>query len=1193
MADNAAVLNIEINADGADKAKRSLADLAAQGGKTEKSIGGVGDGAKQSSASIQSMAGSIRGLIGAYASLQSVIGLIKISDEYTKLTAQLKLATRSQDEFNESYSNVQTISKRAQVSLSETATLYARISNSTRELGANQATVSAITESIALGLKVSGASAGEASSAMLQLSQAFASGVLRGEEFNAVAEAAPRLMQALADGMNKPVGQLRAMAAEGQLTSDIVGNALVGSLQKLKVEAESTQTISGGFTDLKNQVTLTIGELDKATGAGKAFADALKSIGDSGAISAVFKTLFVAGANIAYVFKQVGNEIGGIAAQLVALATLDFKGAVSIGDMMKADAVAARIEIDRLTESILNPAVKDSAVVGEVVTLARATGEATLSAKKLAAATKAVKDIETERKRVSEEYFAIQKAGVDAEYEYAQTLRDSRRAVEDLVSAASGQLIQAQDELDLLLLGKEGIQAREIARLEETKSIYDSNLAFAQANGYAQDGIDLIKAQVEEYRKLIEVRKQTFGAEANAATIKANKDERVSAAKKANDEIIADSKKMSDDINRSLTDALLRGFESGKSFAKNFRDTLVNMFKTLILKPIIEWAVSPVSAAMAGVLGTSTANATGALGSVSGSGGGISSAKGIFDAISVFGKSTNASIIGGIESVGAYIADGFGQLGMDIGGFIGSNSAAIADGFAYAGALLALTQGKYATAAGTAIGTWFGGPIGGAVGGFVGGLVDSLFGGGFGGQEDPNARTTSTYTNGARTSRSIGNQSGGTLDYGLANGLGSIQDAFSNSLTALLGAFGKSTSIYLTSQVRAGDIFQVAMAGSVNGVGIGIDGWDGQSSNLTQFAEVALGRGLSNAIQSIDLSASIKALFAGITDSTKVTSMINATIGLVNAQDTLSASFGLTVDKAAQVAKATGLVGDSLTDFISQLIAVSGKSQSGAAQILLSARGTLQSLLGQDLPSTLAGFDAIIKSVDKSNAAGINKVVQLLNVRAGFEQYTSAIDSLKGGVKGALMGVVSASDRQSMLNADLDKAFNILGIAVPSSIEDLIALGRSIDYTSISGLELASVFPSLVTAFVSTKGAVDSLMDSLRDVNEFTSEIDFNRYKGLAKNYGTGFANSYQDGQSVAYTNSSNTPVSTLTVTPSNNTTISTSDPNLLQAITTLTAQVIALQAAANLSATHAKRAADVLVNVSPNGNALQTEAVA
>lgn len=180
--------------------------------------------------------------------------VIQMTDQYTKFTAQLRLATTSTREYTQALATVKAISTTAQSSLADMGVLYAKIANGTRELGNTQKQVAEITEVVGLGLKVSGATAQEASSAMLQLSQAFASGVLRGEEFNAVNEAGPRVMLALAEGIGVPVGALKKMAEEGKLTSAVLSEALPRSLQKLREEAKEVQTISGAFQVLKDRV---------------------------------------------------------------------------------------------------------------------------------------------------------------------------------------------------------------------------------------------------------------------------------------------------------------------------------------------------------------------------------------------------------------------------------------------------------------------------------------------------------------------------------------------------------------------------------------------------------------------------------------------------------------------------------------------------------------------------------------------------------------------------------------------------------------------------------------------------------------------------------------------------------------------------------------------------------------------------
>ncbi|WP_137171443.1 tape measure protein [Massilia sp. HP4] len=212
---------------------------------------------------------SISGFAAALASVASGAGLaavVQLSDEYGKYVAQLKLATTGQSEFANAQGAVRRIAAGAQSDLSATGSLYASITKSTRDLGIAQAQVADITETVSLALKVSGASSAEAGSAILQLSQAFASGVLRGDEFNSVNEASPRLMQALADGIGVPVGALRAMAEQGALTTDVLANALPRALAALRTEAKSVESIGGAVTVLKNNLLELVGSTAQSNG---------------------------------------------------------------------------------------------------------------------------------------------------------------------------------------------------------------------------------------------------------------------------------------------------------------------------------------------------------------------------------------------------------------------------------------------------------------------------------------------------------------------------------------------------------------------------------------------------------------------------------------------------------------------------------------------------------------------------------------------------------------------------------------------------------------------------------------------------------------------------------------------------------------------------------------------------------------
>lgn len=210
---------------------------------------------------------SVRNMLAGAGITLGLHQLITLTDQYTKFTAQLKLATSSNREYSVAIADVQRISKISQSDIGSTGVLYARIANSVRELGMGQTQVAKITETIALAMKVSGATAQEYKSAMLQLSQAFASGQLRGEEFNAVNEAAPRLMKALADGMGVPIAALREMATQGKLTTEVMGVAIPKALETVRKESEHVRTIGGAFTVLNNAIMMFVGTQAHASGA--------------------------------------------------------------------------------------------------------------------------------------------------------------------------------------------------------------------------------------------------------------------------------------------------------------------------------------------------------------------------------------------------------------------------------------------------------------------------------------------------------------------------------------------------------------------------------------------------------------------------------------------------------------------------------------------------------------------------------------------------------------------------------------------------------------------------------------------------------------------------------------------------------------------------------------------------------------
>ncbi|MBG3131756.1 tape measure protein [Proteus mirabilis] len=183
------------------------------------------------------------------------------SEAWTELNNKLSNSVRASESLIDVTQRVFDISQATRSSLDATATLYARLERGTREYNTSAADLAKLTSIINQGFIVSGATAQEAENAIIQLSQGIASGVLRGEEFNSVAEQGSRLMVALADSMGVGIGQLRKMAAEGKLTTDVVVKGLLSQGDAIGKEfAKTTRTMSQAFQEAGNNLTKFLGE---------------------------------------------------------------------------------------------------------------------------------------------------------------------------------------------------------------------------------------------------------------------------------------------------------------------------------------------------------------------------------------------------------------------------------------------------------------------------------------------------------------------------------------------------------------------------------------------------------------------------------------------------------------------------------------------------------------------------------------------------------------------------------------------------------------------------------------------------------------------------------------------------------------------------------------------------------------------
>lgn len=265
---------------------RAVDQLGDAASRTEKRIAALGGTVNR----LKSFAG---GLAAAFVSAQGIRGAASVADIYSDIVGKLSQVTKGERELATAKASTFAIAQRYYQNLDATVTLYARARGALEQYGEGHARVAALTSTINAGLLVSRAGAAESASAILQLSQALGAGALRGEEFNAVNEAAPRLMKALADSLGVPRGALKKLAEEGALTVDVLLEAWTGEqAEQIAKEAEKVPlTIARAWQLAGNELTRYLGEADQQSGASAAVAQAIASVGDNLGVLVTLATL--------------------------------------------------------------------------------------------------------------------------------------------------------------------------------------------------------------------------------------------------------------------------------------------------------------------------------------------------------------------------------------------------------------------------------------------------------------------------------------------------------------------------------------------------------------------------------------------------------------------------------------------------------------------------------------------------------------------------------------------------------------------------------------------------------------------------------------------------------------------------------------------------------------------------------------
>ena len=813
------------------------AQLRSEMDQAKRAIGGSFDEIKGMASNLKT---TLMGLFAGLGAAKLTEEFIKTGDAMQMLEARLKNTVGAGEDFAKAQKEIYRIAQANNIGIQEATTLFTKMNEPVKRLGGTVHETAGIVEAFSLSLRLGGANTQEAAAATLQFGQAMGSGKLQGDEFRSMAEASPRFMKALAEGMNVPIEQLKKMGSEGKLTADVVGNALIKSLDQLKSEAGNLpDTVSGAFQRMKNDVSVMVDELNKNSGltlglagmiellrtdvlpiiknelagafeavggwiesnragltkvwdtikaaAGdawelvKAVVAGLKPIGDWLVQSGALKTVFE---GIRFVIAAITDGVNMIAAA-IKLISGDAEGAKKIWDNFKdgktaigalnAELAANKTASEQSAAATQQAGSAASESSGAFKVLKNSHTELTEEQKKALEAYKklidgirdktgalmleleqeskltdaqktalkvmqdiqngSIKLTDAQKKEVAaalEHLIATEK--LNAEREAEKRLRDAlARQREEDAKAAMKEAESVEKELeaqqkanDALRYTKKELSAVEAARLNERIAIMEQVVAQDQLIGACTKETAAHEATLEALKKLKAAREEGVYLEA---------------AKEAADEW----KKTSDSIRDNLTDALMRGFESGKGFMQNFRDTLKNLFNTLVLRPIIQPIAQGASSALMSMIGMSPTGASASTGG--GFGNALSTLSSLYQGGKNFlsGATINSGMAGAWTRAGDWMATssnntmaGIGdwmQANGQIGSYLGMAGNTFA-GYGIGKFANSTISGQYSVGKGfntvadigSAIAGAMFGPIGGAIVGGIAGLVNRAFG---------------------------------------------------------------------------------------------------------------------------------------------------------------------------------------------------------------------------------------------------------------------------------------------------------------------------------------------------------------------------------------------------------------------------------------------------------------------------------
>lgn len=297
--------------DGKEKVSELNAELAKTGDKAEEAAGGLG---------------KIGTLLAGFASVSFAKSLLDTADAMQSINSQVRQVTSSETEYLSVQRQLLEVANNTRASLESTSSLYVSTSRALKDYGYTQQEILQFTEATNNAMTIGGVGAQQQAAALMQLSQALGSGVLQGDEFKSIAEAAPILLDTIAEYMGKSRAEIKKLGSEGQLTADVIFKAISGASEKFGEQAaKMPMTMGQALTVFSNNWQSMVSKLLNDSGAMSGIASIIKLIADNlnlvvpimagFAVAIAAATVQVLGLNVAMLanpFGLVAVAIGAV-----------------------------------------------------------------------------------------------------------------------------------------------------------------------------------------------------------------------------------------------------------------------------------------------------------------------------------------------------------------------------------------------------------------------------------------------------------------------------------------------------------------------------------------------------------------------------------------------------------------------------------------------------------------------------------------------------------------------------------------------------------------------------------------------------------------------------------------------------------------------------------------------------------------